>query len=71
MSRRFESTGGREAVVDRIPNCDLCGDGTPATHDGKTTMGPWAFMCDAHFGSHGTGLGVGRGQKLYTQDADA
>lgn len=25
---------------------------TPATHDAKTTMGPWAYVCDAHLRSH-------------------
>lgn len=24
-------------------------EATPATYDAKTTMGPWAYMCDMHF----------------------
>ena len=36
----------------------------PASYDGKTSMGPWANMCEDHFQSHGTGLGTGRGQRL-------
>ena len=31
--------------------------------DGKTQMGPWAIMCDAHFERYGVGLGTGLGQK--------
>lgn len=51
------------------PSCDLCKymdgkDGVPAQYDGKTTMGPWAAMCEKHFKSHGTGLGTGNGQKI-------
>jgi hypothetical protein len=71
MSRRFAQTGGREAVVAVIPNCDLCsseGKTTEAVVDGKTQMGPWAYMCPAHFRQYGVGLGEGRGQKLFTSD---
>lgn len=53
------------------PDCDLCGDGTPATHDGRTTLrgphtpGPWAFMCDNHWDAVGVGrLGTGFGHLL-------
>ena len=35
-----------------------------AEYDGATTMGPWANMCEAHFNLYGTGLGLGRGQRL-------
>lgn len=48
--------------------CDFCkqvGRSKLARYDGKTTMGPWAYMCSAHMGSYGVGLGVGRGQKLW------
>lgn len=31
--------------------CDFCGE--PAVMDGKTTMGPWAFMCNRHFDKYG------------------
>ena len=41
--------------------------------DGKTTSGPWAFMClDCHR-LYGYGLGVGKGQryiKVATYDPD-
>ena len=52
---------GHEIAVEYPQRCDFCDD--PATHDGKTRMGPWAWMCDAHFTTHGpgqTGLGIGQ-----------
>jgi hypothetical protein len=61
-------------TVTTLPACDLC---TPerspsgrreALYDGKTTEGPWAYMCDIHFRLFGTGLGLGRGQRLVTDD---
>lgn len=42
--------------------CDLCSQ--KATHDGKTRMGPWAFMCGSCFKTYGIGLGLGKGQIL-------
>ncbi len=54
---------GRTTVeVESLPLCDFCG--TEAHYDGKTILGPWGFMCDLHFASHGTGLGTGKGQRL-------
>lgn len=56
-----------ETTVTSLPDCDLCAqDGKiePAAYDGKTTMGPWAFMCLAHWNQYGVGVGTGRGQKL-------
>ncbi len=65
--------------VKKLPQCDLCkaeaqwlsSTGTypvqpieTASYDGKTVGGPWAYMCQRHFESHGTGLGTGIGQKL-------
>jgi hypothetical protein len=37
---------------------------TPAEYDGKTTEGPWAYMCGAHYSKYGMGLGTGVGQRL-------
>ena len=51
-----------EAEVYNKPNCDFCGK--PAEYDGKTTDGPWGYMCDSCFKEHGSGLGLGKGQKL-------
>lgn len=57
-----------EAEVSKLPDCDICkyddGVTTTAAYDGKTKQGPWAFMCEAHFNSHGVGLGTGTGQLL-------
>jgi len=68
-------------VVKERPPCDFCksvhdwwrGEGEPpdvkeATYDGKTNIGPWANMCDAHFKEYGTGLGLGKGQALIVDD---
>ena len=51
-------------VVFSLPNCDLCIKPVDACYDGKTIMGPWAYMCKGHFATHGIGLGPGKGQKL-------
>lgn len=55
-----------ETRVAEIPDCQFPhpDDGALAEYDGKTRSGPWAYMCEDHFLLHGTGLGVGRGQKL-------
>ena len=42
--------------------CDFCK--AVAHYDGKTKIGPWAYMCEEHFQMYGIGLGPGRGQKL-------
>lgn len=31
--------------------CNFCTQ--PAIYDGKTIMGPWAYMCEFHFGECG------------------
>lgn len=31
--------------------CDLCD--CEAVYDAKTTMGPWGFLCQAHFDTYG------------------
>lgn len=55
---------GTVAVVASRPMCDF-GCGAEARFDGRTTMGPWAFMCNSHWMSHGVRkLGTGFGQKL-------
>lgn len=62
MSANHESV-----YVSHIPPCDLCtqdGMTTAAVVDGKTRIGPWAYMCGRHFRSYGLGLGLGLGQQL-------
>jgi len=53
---------GTKAPVLELPDCDFCGH--EATYDGVTSLGPWANMCQKHFGEFGLGLGLGVGQKL-------
>lgn len=43
--------------------CDLCAGKIIVTFfDGKTTMGPWASMCERCHETYGIGLGTGKGQ---------
>lgn len=53
-----------EVLVDELPPCDLCRDGTPAAYDAKTRGGPWAYLCESHMTTRGMGVGLGVGQKL-------
>ena len=51
--------------------CDFCkqlGMVKQAAVNGKTKMGPWANMCEAHHYRYGVGLGTGRGQQLNTNE---
>jgi hypothetical protein len=63
---------GHEVEVSVIPNCDICASlkkSTAATHDGATRLGPWAYMCDAHWKTYGPGTtGIGMGQKLILRE---
>jgi len=61
--------------VPSLPECDihkyeLNTTGVTAHYDGKTVKGPWAYMCEGCFTSHGIGLGTGRGQRLYVEGED-
>lgn len=59
-----------EVNMAKIPDCDIhkydriSPSSVPAVYDGKTTEGPWAYMCETCFTIHGVGLGMGKGQKL-------
>ena len=60
---------GYIVVVPELPPCDFCKEQGlekpyPARYDGKTTFGPWAYMCNAHYSVYGMGLGLGVGQRL-------
>ncbi len=58
---------GHAVAVEVMPNCDLCsqeGNTVKAVYDGKTRMGPWAYMCEDHYQRFGFGLGTGSGQML-------
>jgi cytochrome c553 len=44
--------------------CDLCGAKLQTAFvDGRTKQGPWRKLCVACHRAHGTGLGVGNGQR--------
>jgi|SRR5215467_391330 len=51
-----------EVTGTEFPRCDFCS--AQAEYDGKTVMGPWAYMCQTHFEILGVGLGLGKGQRL-------
>lgn len=60
---------GKCVVVERIPDCDFCMDGTPGPYDFATKMGPWAHGCDEHWERYRVGpLGVGSGQLWITKE---
>ncbi|MEO0126303.1 MAG: hypothetical protein ABIL44_00965 [candidate division WOR-3 bacterium] len=52
-----------EVKVDSLPVCDFCKK-RPAKYDGRTNLGPWAYMCKTCFKVYGVGIGLGKGQKL-------
>lgn len=55
--------------VDELPACDIhqtnLGVVVEAAYDGKTQDGPWANMCVPCFTRFGSGLGTGKGQRLF------
>ena len=57
-----------QVEVSSLPKCDFCL--ADAKYDAKTTLGPWANMCETHFRQFGMGLGTGKGQKLILKKAD-
>lgn len=57
---KFDDTA-TDVLSDRPP-CDFCG--SPAYADGKTLMGPWAYMCVLCYEGYGVGLGMGQGQRI-------
>ncbi len=58
-----------QVKVRSLPNCDICGD--QAKYDGKTCLGPWAYMCPSCFLLDGIGLGLGIGQELILEGDNA
>jgi hypothetical protein len=55
---------GEEVIVNVLPQCQFnCEE--KAVYDTRTKIGPWAFVCEAHWKEHGVGrLGTGFGQRL-------
>jgi len=65
----FETAEG--CAIHSANPCAACAYDKPhgkAAYDGKTTMGPWAYMCGICFAKYGVGLGTGKGQKLVLRD---
>jgi hypothetical protein len=54
-----------QLIVAKLPKCNFCDE--EARYDGKTIQGPWAYMCVEHYCKFGTGVGLGRGQRLVLQ----
>ena len=49
--------------VSSLPTCDFCPN--EAAYDGRIKYrGTWGYMCHLCFRTCGTGLGLGKGQKL-------
>ncbi len=56
-----------EIEVTEILDCDFCAMEhkiIPAVYDCKTIMSSWANLCQSHYDEYGSGLGLGKGQKL-------
>lgn len=52
-----------------VDKCDVCDKKIKSETfiDGKTTLGPWALMCEDCFDKVGIGLGTGFGQIYDTE----
>lgn len=63
-----------EVVMQELPDCDVCkhqnrAEVNKARYDGSLMgVGSWAYMCQMHFTQFGSGLGIGRGQRLVLPD---
>jgi len=69
MTSRLRPKPGEIVVVEEIPPCNFCKDGTPGPYDFATRMGPWANGCELHWEIYRAGgLGVGSGQLWITEE---
>ena len=60
-----------KVIVSRLPDCDICsvkGLVRLAHYDIRTPFGAWANVCEEHYESMGTGLGLGLGQELVLEE---
>jgi len=68
-------SGGKQVIVERLPECDLCGNGTLAQFDAKLSVtlyaGVWANVCERHFELSECSLGIGKGQRFVVRGAYA
>ena len=66
MNLQVNAIRKARASVDVDAKCDICHGPLrklAVFYDGKTTMGPWAWMCNGCFPRYGVGLGTGKGQE--------
>ena len=57
--------------VGELPRCQMCAAlnvENDALYDARTNNGRWAFVCERHFERNCSGLGVGKGQRLVTDE---
>lgn len=66
---QVQAIPGELCIVESLPECDFCVDGTPGEYDFKTVFGPWAHGCERHWRAHRASetLGEGKGQKWVVQ----
>lgn len=47
----------KTTTMQEIPDCNMCkSEGKnpePAEYDAQTVFGPWAYLCESHYQSHG------------------
>lgn len=72
QERTTMTNDGTTAEVFRLPDCDICSDGTPASYDSKIKGATaWAYLCQTCYDRVGIGtLGIGLGQRLVVKGAD-
>lgn len=60
-----------QVIVDHLPECDFKNTASPCKghqrYDARLRDGRWGNVCEHHFQKYGIGLGLGRGQRLLTQ----
>ena len=64
---REEQFPTAKCQADAWPRCGFCLNNyerNEAFYDGRIKMGPWVFMCAAHFQEFGVGLGASKGRRL-------
>lgn len=65
----MKSNTNTETAVARIPMCDSYHlEDVPALYDAKTVTGQWGYLCQSCFDGHGSGLGLGLGQRLVLRE---
>jgi hypothetical protein len=70
MSGPLKKSDHTSVEVKHLPTCDFDPVHGKAHYDGKTHMGPWANMCEDCFKAYGSGLGLGKGQRLVVRPVD-